>query len=43
MKDGFREAVKDKNTKNLVPFFNLERITEKLLEDKTINKIEKIS
>ena len=43
MKDGFREAVKDKNTKNLVPFFNLGKNNnwKKLLEDKIINKIEK--
>ena len=36
MKDGFREAVKDKNTKNLVPFFNLGKNNnwKKLLEDK---------
>ena len=43
MNDGFREAVKDKNTKNLVPFFNLGKNNnwKKLLEDKIINKIEK--
>ena len=43
MNDGFRQAVKDKNTKNLVPFFNLGKNNnwKKLLEDKIINKIEK--
>ncbi len=43
MNDGFREAVKNKNTKNLVPFFNLGKNNnwKKLLEDKIINKIEK--
>ena len=40
LNDGFREAVKDKNTKNFVPFFNLGKNNnwEKLLEDDIIKK-----